>query len=170
MIVYLIYNRVNGKCYVGQTVKTLEERWYNHCKSARRKSRLPIHAAIRKYGPEAFMVGWLSHARDRVELNALERHFIARYNSEVPNGYNRTEGGDGFNGQHTAESRAKMRQAHLGIKPTAATRLKRGDTLMKTWAKGQFKRKKRVTLSADHRQRISEAIRLHWETRRKLQS
>lgn len=171
MICYLVYNRINGKCYVGQTVKTLKERWYLHCKSAKGKSRLPIHNAIRKYGPEAFMIGWLSHARDREELNAIEKHFIVRYNSQVPNGYNRTEGGAGFNGQHTEASRRKMKQSHLGKKRTLTERSKQGVTMKAIWQGADFKARNKGRLgkknSTEHRRHQSEAVKKHWEKRRK---
>lgn len=108
MIVYIIRNRANGKCYVGQTVQTLEQRWYLHVKAAKGSSRLPIHCAIRKYGAEAFDRSQLSSAFSLEELDALECRFIAQCNSMTPNGYNRTTGGKGFNGRHTEESKRKM--------------------------------------------------------------
>lgn len=52
MFCYLLRNRVNGKRYIGITRGTVEQRWLVHCKKARLGSKLYIHTAIRKYGPE----------------------------------------------------------------------------------------------------------------------
>lgn len=47
-IIYLLKNKINGKCYVGQTIKTLEERIYRH-KYKSNKKIMPISFAIKKY-------------------------------------------------------------------------------------------------------------------------
>ena len=31
-IIYLIKNKIDNKCYVGQTIRTLKKRWSEHCK------------------------------------------------------------------------------------------------------------------------------------------
>ena len=47
MFVYLITNTINGKRYVGQTKRTLHERWWQH---THQKNCRYLSAAINKYG------------------------------------------------------------------------------------------------------------------------
>lgn len=152
---------------MGQTVQTLEQRWYNHVKAAKSSSRLPIHCAIRKYGAEAFDKSQLSSASDLEELDALECHFIAQCNSITPNGYNRTTGGKGFNGRHTEESRRKMRQSHLGKKQSPIAVQKQRDAVKALWQSEperwtNFNRRGQHN-SVDHRKKQSEATKKQWE-------
>jgi|SRR5208282_715500 len=174
MIVYLIRNRVNGKCYVGQTVQTLEQRWYLHAKAARGGSRLPIHCAIRKYGPTAFNVSLLSCANSKEELDALERRFIVQHDSRTPNGYNCTAGGRGFSGRHSEATKQRMRQSHLGSNITLAARKKSSAAITALWRTEEFRKKNKGRLgkktSEITKRRQSEAIKRHWEKRRKKKS
>jgi group I intron endonuclease len=113
MLVYIIRNRINGKVYVGRTVKTLARRWREHITDAQRGSPSYFHNAIRKYGPGAFEVALLSgYAETRAQLSDQERYFIAKYRSaESEFGYNLTLGGEGYN-QPNAET---MRLRGLAI-------------------------------------------------------
>lgn len=165
VIVYIIRNRINGKCYVGHTGQTLEQRWYLHVKSTRNGSRFPLHCAIRKYGAEAFDKSQLASAPSLEELDALECRFIAQCNSVTPNGYNRTAGGKGFNGRHTKESRRKMSLSHTGV-PTGHS----------TWGGKKLPEATVIKMAASrtgqkHNQQwkdnISEAIKRHWAERRR---
>jgi|SRR5260221_3302565 len=56
--IYLHRNRINGKSYVGQTKKTIEERWKEHLKCAKGtrviKNARGFTGAIRKYGAASF--------------------------------------------------------------------------------------------------------------------
>ena len=53
--IYKITNLVNGKSYVGQTIRTIEERWKQHIKDSKgNKDDFYLHRAIRKYGKENF--------------------------------------------------------------------------------------------------------------------
>jgi group I intron endonuclease len=116
--IYRITNTVNGKCYVGQTIQSLEKRWNNHCYAALRgHAQQRLSRAIRKYGRDAFTVEILedcSHTTHE-HIDAREIHWIAEYNSTNPRfGYNMTEGGEG--GVPTDEVRAKMSASLRGVK------------------------------------------------------
>jgi group I intron endonuclease len=108
MIIYLITNKLNGKIYVGQTVQSLEERWYGHC---HQKCTFPIDRAIRKHSPENFTREVIAHANTQEELDYLETYFIIIYDAQNPEvGYNLADGGQrGARGyKWTIEQRQKQ--------------------------------------------------------------
>src|SRR3990167_1440052 len=57
-VIYVVYkhtNCVNDKAYIGWSSLTMEERWAWHCYDAiRARDRFVFHAAIRKYGVDAW--------------------------------------------------------------------------------------------------------------------
>jgi len=96
LIVYKITNTINGKCYVGMSRQTLNQRWSNHLqnyRSSKRGSRL--YAALSKYGPDAFTREIIAYASSEDELRSLETSYIIQFDS-YNNGYNCNLGGAGF--------------------------------------------------------------------------
>jgi len=88
MIVYLLRNKVNDKCYVGKTTRTLKARWRQHRTEARiGRYDWPLYRDIRDCGTEAFSVELLGKADCQRRLNQMERKFIRQFNS-VADGYN----------------------------------------------------------------------------------
>ena len=101
--IYLIINLINGKMYVGQTRRSLEERINEH---RRCKNDIGVDLAIQKYGWENFKVEILEVCPVD-KLNEREIFWIAELNTKVPNGYNMTDGGDGGINP-SPETRAKI--------------------------------------------------------------
>lgn len=88
MIVYLLRNKLNDKCYVGKTTRTLKSRWRQHKTEARiGRYDWPLYRDIRDYGAEAFSVELLGKASCQRRLNQMERKFIRQFNA-VEDGYN----------------------------------------------------------------------------------
>lgn len=112
MIIYLIRNKISGKCYIGQTIGSLHERWLKHVSTARGKCRIPIALAIRSYGKENFEVSLLDRASSLEELNNLESQYIKQYGSMVPRGYNLQVGGN--NHRAHPDTIEKCRKASMG--------------------------------------------------------
>ena len=54
MIVYKITNLINGKVYIGQTVRSLEERYRGHIQRANKGYMGKLYPAMRKYGIDNF--------------------------------------------------------------------------------------------------------------------
>lgn len=98
--IYLIENKVNGKRYVGQTYKTLNERWAEHIKATFCKKRLGmlIHRAIKKYGVNSFDLSVIEECAEEL-LSEREIFWIAEKKTFVDDhpdkGYNLTRGGEG---------------------------------------------------------------------------
>lgn len=91
--IYKITNNVNGKVYIGQTIQTIKERFYQHCATKCRDSvlNMAIHRAIKKYGKSNFTIEVIEEV-DKDSLNDREKFWIEYYNS-YNNGYNSTRGG-----------------------------------------------------------------------------
>ncbi len=97
MIIYKITNEINGKVYIGQTTRNLEQRWKDHkCEAKDCKRGRAIHRAIHKYGVENFTIEQIDNAETQEELNEKERYWIEYYESNTSKGYNLTDGGDFF--------------------------------------------------------------------------
>ena len=108
---------LTDKKYVGQTIQTLEERWYGHryvSKHPERRKTHPIDAAIYKYGESAFEKTILATASSLEELDALEEHHIQLNNSLAPNGYNIHTGG--LNHKCSDDTKAKIGLTKIGNK------------------------------------------------------
>lgn len=109
-IIYKIMNLLDNMIYVGQTIRTLEERFQEHT-----QAETYIGRAIRKYGAENFTIEVLEECDTREQLNEREIFWIATLNCKAPNGYNLTDGGEGMSGHHCSdETRAKLSAANSG--------------------------------------------------------
>ena len=141
-IIYCAENEDTHKLYIGQTIFTLEERANQHLKDSLKKNGTNGRFAnsIYKHGPLKFKWRVLdATAEDKIELDALEEHYICNYKTYLEeNGYNRTRGGGGtqlfgeLNGmwknplnkeangmygkKHTEETRKKMSESQKGNK------------------------------------------------------
>jgi len=105
MIIYKIQNKINGKIYIGKTIRDLNKRISEHL-----ESKSYIGDALRKYGLECFDISIIDYAETREWLNDKEIEYINQYNCKHPNGYNLTDGGEGFASKHTEETKQKMRK------------------------------------------------------------
>ena len=104
-LIYKHTNKINGKCYIGQTKQTVNIRWanglgynpYNNPKNC------IFWNAIKKYGWDNFTHQILEdNIKEQEDANNREIYWIKYYNSYIgfdnSNGYNMTLGGKG--GEH----------------------------------------------------------------------
>lgn len=155
--IYLHWNTVSQKGYVGQTTQGVEVRWADHVKSSKRKSyagyNYPIARAIRKYGKNAFELYILAEASSKEELDKLERLWIWTLGTRE-NGYNLALGGEGNLGlKHTPETKAKISKVHLGNKYCV------GRECSEETRQKMSKKRKGMILPEDWRQKIAAAGR-----------
>lgn len=93
MFIYKITNKINGKSYIGQTTRSVQERWTDHCTLTKSKHRSAIREAISKYGKGAFILETIDEALTIEELNEKEVDWILKLETLSPGGYNLDSGG-----------------------------------------------------------------------------
>src|SRR3990172_7932248 len=120
-IIYMLRNTINDKCYIGQTIKTLEERIIRHRYKSDKKI-MPISFAIHKYGFENFESPILKNCYSQHELDESEKELVNYYNTWSPNGYN-LKAGNG-RGAMSDETKLKISKANTGKKVSDETKLK----------------------------------------------
>lgn len=185
-VIYCITNLINGKKYVGQTIKKVSYRFNEHA-----NAKSLIGKAIRKYGRDNFRTGTLEECYSYEELNAAEMKWIKDLNTKYPNGYNKTDGGNGvlnpitstlekkskasmgnkyaLGRKHTEDEIERIRQSNLGQKrsPETCEKIRQIKTGLKaseeTKKKMSAKRKGRK-FSEEHKKKISEARKAYWNS------
>lgn len=173
MIVYLIKNLVTGKCYVGQTRRTLAQRFYAHKRVVGKANACKaLSDAMKAHGTANFTIELLRTCASQAEMDAWEVKLIAELGTFAPGGYNLTRGGGGKSGyKHSPESVEKMAASHRGKPLTAEHKAKVSASLKgNKYALGskhsdetkqaisrQFKGIKRPPFSPEHRAAIAAA-------------
>ena len=131
--VYIFSNKVNGKCYVGQTWN-LQRRIRDH-NNGNGYAKLLAYA-IKKYGANNFDVRVITCCDSQEDLDQAEKAQIQVNNTLAPHGYNLALGG--AHGKHTdstkqligsyhrnkvvsQSTRDKLRAKNQGKKPTPQT-------------------------------------------------
>lgn len=140
MYIYSITNKINGKQYIGQTTKNIQQRWKKHQKDALVVCRpYPLHNAIRKYGIENFEIEEIVKVDNLEDLNNMEVEAIKIFMTLVPNGYNLQSGGKNKlhhqntkqklsllakGRMHSNETKAIISKTHTGKVNSEKTKLK----------------------------------------------
>ena len=92
--IYKITNKINGKCYIGQS-DNINARWQKHRKTSfnvnSRCYNYPPYKAIRKYGLDKFQFEVIEECSIE-ELDEKEQFYIHKYRA-YEKGYNQTKGG-----------------------------------------------------------------------------
>jgi len=93
---YWAVNTVNSKIYIGAT-KDFMGRKADHMNDALNGSKLPFHAAIRKYGPDVFVFVPIEEFQTEAAMLEAERVAIAECHTQDREiGYNVADGGLGL--------------------------------------------------------------------------
>jgi group I intron endonuclease len=99
----------SGKCYIGQSIQSPNQRRLEHVNDSKyTKKTYHFHNALRKYGIDAFTWEVIATANSIEELNLLEEKYVTQYDS-INNGYNIRQPGN--NKKHNPESIKRMSEA-----------------------------------------------------------
>ena len=113
--IYIHRDKINGKCYVGQTIRDPKKRWGDN--GIRYKNCSKFNSSIKKYGWNNFEHIILPEVYSNYdELNKAEMDMINRLDS-FNNGYNSTSGGN-KNKIVSDETKNKLSKANTGKKRT----------------------------------------------------
>ena len=114
MIVYKITNQINDKVYIGQTIRSLSERWSQHLRDSE-KLDYPLYRAMSKYGKENFNIKAIYKTNNIEDLNKKEGELISTFKSTNRDfGYNVLSGGN--NWKMPQEMKDKISKALTGKK------------------------------------------------------
>ena len=114
-IIYKITNKINGKIYIGQTIRGFDKRYQGDLKKY--VKNIPLKRSIEKYGIENFDICKIYDiAFSKEELDIKEMNWVRIFNSNHKDfGYNLTEGGNGTRGYAPSEEqREKQRNKIKG--------------------------------------------------------
>lgn len=139
--IYSIKCKTSGKYYIGQCKKYQGKyhdkwgylkRWSSHIYEALKSNNdhcSYLNNAIRKYGYDDFIIEKIDETYDQIELDKLEKFYIKKYNSFVPNGYNLDSGGK--NGYIVSdETKQKQSKNRLGMRKNKPERKYSEDNIL----------------------------------------
>lgn len=118
----------SGKFYIGQTIKTVEQRFKEHLEDANRvyKNHCKVlNKSLRKYGGFHFKIEVLETCLDD-NLDEKEIEYIIKYESQIPKGMNIKLGGS--SGKHNEETKKQISLSLQGRKVSLETLKKLSDT------------------------------------------
>ena len=137
--IYKIYNNINEKLYIGQTINTIDYRFKKHLSEINSTTSCSaLYSAFKKYGKENFQIELIISGDFTPEvLNELEIFYIKEYNSLSPNGYNLQSGGK-LNMIVSEETRKKISESNKGRDNTSFSH-KISASVKKLWENEEYR-------------------------------
>ena len=162
--IYLVTNLVNGHQYIGQTVQSdIKSRWKQHRTVNSNTIGRYLSDAYKKYGIDNFKFQIVCICFDS-DIDELEKHYISKFNTLAPKGYNLKSGG-----KHrylSKETKEKIGKKTANIKRSPLTEeLKQKIRERMTGSKNHNFGKK---MSEEQRKKISESKKKNQPTEKQL--
>lgn len=160
--IYKITNIITNKLYIGQTSKSIDDRFKRHKRCAERKVNRYLYDSMNHHGYDKFIVTLLEEVETKEQADEREKYWIKTLDTLFPNGYNMTTGGGGGNTillmtdeqkkdlyarqansrrgrKMSDEFREKMSKIHKGKEISQTQREQISATLKRKYASGEIK-------------------------------
>ena len=119
--IYLITDITNGKKYIGQTFKEIQDRFNDHWNEAQRQIKKGdttcyLHNAMVSHGIENFKLELIEANIPENKIDLKESYYIDLYKTYYLNGtgYNMTTGGQGIHGyKHSKDGKKKISEGSI---------------------------------------------------------
>lgn len=167
-IIHKIVNKINKKSYIGFTCRELLVRWKEHKRSSCKGAMQTLPCAIRKYGPDNFLIETLEAGEDATfGKNSREAYWILKLSPE----YNQTKGGDGLLGyRHSQDTKDSIssnqkRKERLSASLQGNTNAK-GSKHSEEQNLAKAERQRGKTQSPNAIQHRSESLKRAWARRK----
>lgn len=185
-IIYKITNKINGKCYIGQTTRGFNKRYpysgskiekvYKYHKTFKEKGyKYNDHLlkSIERYGFNCWDVIEIQDiAFSKTELDIKEIMYIKLFNC-IESGYNFTKGGEGNKGCNSFENKTKEEMDIIGKKISDKVSGENNPMYGKDWREGKTEeellehsrkiseslRGRKITFSEEHNKKISKTLK-----------
>jgi group I intron endonuclease len=163
-IVYIATNLINNKQYIGQTVRKLKYRLYEHIHHP--DNSYPFSKALRKYGIENFKIVPFSCLEK--DLDWTESFLIKKLNTLKPNGYNLESGGNNQKHLHEVTKNKISKKTkgennpRYGIKLEEETKEKIRESINE-WYKTHEAPSKGILKTKEEKIKLSEARKKYYE-------
>ena len=156
-IIYKVICKMNGKIYIGQTIKNLNGRKAGHKHQAFKGDRRCIfQQALLDEGFENFVWEQIDTADSKEELDKLEKYYIKKYKCDNPKfGYNNTDGG--VCGKPNEEVRQKLRDAQTSERRLRVSEALKGRVFSEESCKKMSVSCKGRKFTEEHKRKLSEA-------------
>ncbi len=160
-VIYKISNSLNEKLYIGKTTEDPKKYWKYHKMYCRNGYDKVLYSAMRKYGVDKFQFNIIEFIEcfNIKELNnklfKLERKYIKKFNTMVPNGYNVTAGGQGLAGMKFSDKHREK----ISDKLTGRTFTKQHRRNISKASEGRISPNKGKNLSESHKTKLSKSMK-----------
>jgi group I intron endonuclease len=159
--IYMYRCLVSGKAYIGQTRRRLQDRAWQHERSAKSGAQTRFYHAIRKHGINNMVLGIIEDNVPKEDLNQKEMFYIEKYDT-YRNGYNATAGGDSPS-EFTEERRRKIGEKSKGRKLSEETkekigRVHKGKTMTEETKAAISKKMKQVAKDNAYEKRFKNGV------------
>lgn len=160
--IYKTTNNITRKSYIGSHLC----RKPGYLKSYL-GSGIALKDALEKYGKQNFSKEIIEYLDLEADTMISESHYIKKFNTLVPNGYNISPTGGNFkNNKLSEDHKRKISESHKGIKHSEETKKK-----LRQISKGKIPTNKGVPLTNEQKIKLSNSLKGHKpsnETRKKL--
>lgn len=164
----------NRPVYVGFTIRSLDERFVEHCKPSNTCNVLA--RAIKKYGKSAFRIELITeHEDEEFALTVLEPMYIATYGTSVKNGgYNLSDGGEGtigFKFSKKQRENVSVAQKKRFANKQEVDKVRKG--VQSLWQNDEYRKRQSKShqgksVSAETRKKLSDKLKAYHQAKKSI--